>query len=56
MEDLFVFGILFGFGLLMAFRVYKYGGKKLNTNPDSKEPYNDVDTFWGDDGGVYFFD
>ena len=56
MEDLFVFGIMVGFGLFMAFRVYKYGGKKSNKNPESDDTYNDHGTFWGDDGGVDFFD
>lgn len=57
MEDLFVFGIMVGFGLLMAFRLYKYSGKKSTKDPDSREPYNNtIDTFWGDDGGVDFFD
>ena len=57
MEDLFVFGIMVGFGLLMAFRVYKYSGKKSTKDPDSREPYkNTIDTFWGDDGGVDFID
>ena len=50
MEDLFVFGIMVGIGLLIAFRIYKYSGKKSTKDPDSRELYNNtIDTFWGDD-------